>query len=61
MKTQKTREETLADLAARSSEGATAAKRFAALAKRIVNTPASEVNRRAAEWKEARKPTSTES
>lgn len=39
MKPSKTREETLAELAARSSEGKAAAKRFESLTKRMIETP----------------------
>lgn len=38
-------------------EGAAAAKRFTSLVRRVVKTPKAEVDRRAKEWKEARKPT----
>ena len=51
----KIREETLARLARKSSEGAGAAKRFTALVRRIVKTPKSTVDARTKEWKEARK------
>jgi hypothetical protein len=54
MKTTKTRDETLADLASRCSEGAGAAKRFTALVRRVIKTPKSEVDRRTKEWRETR-------
>jgi hypothetical protein len=50
-----TREETVARLALSCSEGAGAAKRFTALVRRVIKTPKTEVDRRAKEWKEARK------
>jgi hypothetical protein len=55
MKTTETREQTLARLARNSSEGTGAAKRFTALVRRVIKTPKTEVDRRAREWKEARK------
>ena len=61
MKPTKTREETLAELALNSSEGAGAAKRFTALIRRVIKTPKTEVNARAKEWKEERKTTPSES
>jgi hypothetical protein len=57
MKQTKTREETLAELAARISEGSGAAKRFTSLVKRVLKTPKETVDARAKEWREARKPT----
>lgn len=54
MKTAKTQEETLADLASRCSEGPGAAKRFTSLVRRVIKTPKSEVDRRAKEWRESR-------
>jgi hypothetical protein len=55
MKKTETREETLARLARNSSEGAGAAKRFTALVRRVIKTPKKETDRRAKEWREARK------
>jgi hypothetical protein len=55
MKKTDTREQTLARLARNSSEGAGAAKRFTALVRRVIKTPKAEADRRATEWKEARK------
>ena len=57
MKKTETREETLADLAGRCSEGPAAAKRFTSLVRRVIKTPKTEVDRRAKAWKEARTPT----
>jgi len=37
-------------------EGVAAAKRFTSLVRRVIRTPKAEVDRRAKEWKEARKP-----
>jgi hypothetical protein len=50
----KTWEETLARLARDSSEGASAARRFTALVRRVIRTPKAEADRRAKEWKESR-------
>lgn len=58
-KKDETREETLERLARDAHEGRTAVKRFETLVKRVIKTPKSEVDRRAAEWREARKPTSS--
>jgi hypothetical protein len=55
MKKTETREDTLERLARNSSEGAGAAKRFSSLVKRVIKTPKTEIDRRAKEWKEARK------
>jgi hypothetical protein len=61
MKKTETRDETLERLARNSSEGASAAKRFTALIRRVIKTPKTEVDRRARAWKEARTATAKES
>lgn len=54
MKKTETQEETLARLARHARKGASAAKRFESLLRRVIKTPKAEADRRAREWKEAR-------